>query len=548
MNILAYRYKNYELKLLPLKYFIVFILLIPFLAFGQSNSDSLLSIWRNSSLQDTTRAGALHGIIKGLVFTNPDSSLKLSQELYQFSEENDMRRMLALSYKMKGIAQNVKGNYNDALEEYNISLGIFKNLKDTAGFIAIQNNLGIVYRKKGNVKKAIWYFSENLELTKIYSDVAYSRKIKLYSLANIGQLYRHMRDNEKARTYYALVLKEEAFMDKQSLAPVLTNMGQTYLTDHILDSALYFMNRSLKLYEELNNKKGYATCLGNIGNTYKRMRDSLRAMECYRSSLKISKSINDKNNIVNVLVDIAAYYLMFENLDSALVYGQASINVAKELGNIEMATMTAHLMHNIHKKRGEEAEALQMYELHIHLRDSMLDMENQRAMLEEEYEQKLEGNLEKQRAENNLIHFQEKSLLFVLFVLILIVVLVFWRKRSQQNIAEREQLLNSIKNLKKEAALAALTTSGNNKDFNLDKEKIEAAIHSKLNPTDWNILNIIFKKPSVTNKEIAAEISMSYDGASSSLRKMYRLFELQVTKNHKMELVIKATRISQKDL
>jgi len=455
--------------------------------------------------------------------------------------------MVAISYKMKGIAQDVLGNYDTALGYFDRSLGIYKDIKDTVGLIAIQNNLGVVYRKKGNVKKAIWYFSENLELTKNYSDVSYSRKIKHYSLANIGQLYRHLRDNKRARIYYAQVLKEEAFMDKEILAPVLTNIGQTYLTDHILDSALYFMNRSLALYQELNNDKGYATCLGNIGNVYKRMRDSLRAMECYRKSLEISKDIGDKNNIVNVLVDLAAYYLLFEHLDSALVYGQASLNAAKELGNIEMATTTAHLMYTVHKKRGEEDAALKMYELHIHLRDSMLSLDHQRALVEEEYKEKLEDDLEKHRSQSNRIRFQEISLLFILFALVFIFSLVYWRKRHQQNLAEREQLLRTIDRLKKEAMVGVLATSGEQKDFSLDKEKIEAAIDATLNPTDWSILNVLFENPSITNKEIAAAVSLSYDGASSSLRKMYRLFDLNVSKNHKMELIIKATRLSQEE-
>lgn len=531
-----------------MKSFIPFILLlIPFAVLGQTNTDSLFSVWSNSSLLDTTRTNALYEVIQTLIFTKPDSAIKLSEELHLFSEKKGLSRMVALTYKMKGLAQNVKGNYNDALDDYNISLSIYKKLKDTVEIIALQNNLGVVYRKKGNVKKAIWYFSDNLDLTKIYSNVSYSRRMKHYSLANIGQLYRHLRDNKRARIYYAQVLDDAGFMDKQGLAPVLNNIGQTYLTDNILDSALHFMNRSLALYNELNNKKGYATCLGNIGNVYKRMNDSLRAMECYRTSLKISRSINDKSNIVNILVDLAAYYLQFENLDSTLVYGEASFSAAKKLGNIEMATMTAHLMHTIYKKRGEEAGALEMYELHIQLRDSMLDLNHQRTMIENEYEEKLESDLKKQRSENNLIRFQEKSFLFILFVSILFILLIYWRKQNQQNLAEREQLLNTIIDLKKEAVVGILATSGSNEGLSLNKEKIEAAINAKLNLTDWNILNTIFKKPSITNKEIATEVSLSYDGASSSLRKMYQLFELKVTKNHKMELIIKATRMSQKD-
>ena len=114
------------------------------------------------------------------------------------------------------------------------------------------------------------------------------------------------------------------------------------------------------------------------------------------------------------------------------------------------------------------------------------------------------------------------------------------------NLNERNKLLHEIE-LLKERSLTKMISTNNAleiKDAVLNKEKIEKAVNGKLNQTDWNALNAIFKNPSITNKEIAAEISMSYEGTCSSLRKMYKLFNLKSSRNNKMTLILEATRIS----
>ena len=61
------------------------------------------------------------------------------------------------------------------------------------------------------------------------------------------------------------------------------------------------------------------------------------------------------------------------------------------------------------------------------------------------------------------------------------------------------------------------------------------------------ILNLILNKPSISNKEIAAEVSLSVEGVSSSLRRMYQAFEINSSSNKKITLIMKATRLSFED-
>ena len=56
--------------------------------------------------------------------------------------------------------------------------------------------------------------------------------------------------------------------------------------------------------------------------------------------------------------------------------------------------------------------------------------------------------------------------------------------------------------------------------------------------------NIVFKDPLIVNKAIAQKVNLSLEGTSSSLRKMYRLFDLSDTKNKKLSLIMEVARIS----
>jgi hypothetical protein len=116
--------------------------------------------------------------------------------------------------------------------------------------------------------------------------------------------------------------------------------------------------------------------------------------------------------------------------------------------------------------------------------------------------------------------------------------------RYSKNIKERTNLLNEIEILKYTKESRQLLDIEPTIELKLNKEKVQLSVESKLNETDWKILNIVFDNPVIVNKEIAEGVSLSVEGVSSSLRKMYRLFEIDNSKNKKMALVMQAAKIS----
>lgn len=81
-------------------------------------------------------------------------------------------------------------------------------------------------------------------------------------------------------------------------------------------------------------------------------------------------------------------------------------------------------------------------------------------------------------------------------------------------------------------------------ELQLDREKVNGAVDGKLNETDWSILEQLFDDASLTNPELARRVSRSREGVSSSLRKMYRLFDLPDSGNKRISLILCVAKIS----
>lgn len=130
----------------------------------------------------------------------------------------------------------------------------------------------------------------------------------------------------------------------------------------------------------------------------------------------------------------------------------------------------------------------------------------------------------------------------VCVILSLLVLVWFQWRKNHQNLVEQKTLQDEILALKNQIATLSLSSSEKQNDFTLNKAKIEDAIQTKLGESSWLILNLLFEDPTISNKAIAAKVSLSVEGVSSSLRRMYTTFNITSPNNKKIALIMKAIR------
>ncbi|MEO6305429.1 MAG: tetratricopeptide repeat protein, partial [Bacteroidia bacterium] len=246
---------------------------------------------------------------------------------------------------------------------------IKEELKDFSGMAYSLNNIGAVYKNQGLKSKAIEYYNKSLvyfELTKNKDGVA-------NTLNNIGVFYRDLKDPEKAMKYF---------------------------------------KRSLEINLEIHNKQGQANAYINIGKLFST--DSINiAINYFQKAVKIYQEIGDKDGLAFALNCISDSYLKNKNTQLAQKYALEALTIGNEIGYPENIRNSAKILHETYREQKNYDRALNMYELYIHMRDSLSSQETRKAsiknQLKYEYDKKAAADSVKVAEEKKLTNLQLKQ-------------------------------------------------------------------------------------------------------------------------------------------
>ena len=167
---------------------------------------------------------------------------------------------------------------------------------------------------------------------------------------------------EKALDYYDRSLKiYEELGDKREMGYILHNIGRVLTNKSDYDKALDYYERSLAIQEELGDKHGKGHSLNSIGDVHKNKGEYNTALEYYVRSLAIQEELGDNfgisfslNNIGNVHYSNRDYDKMFSHL-------QKAINIQKEIGALELETVTLFAL--VNKNLSQEYDDKEIHSL-----------------------------------------------------------------------------------------------------------------------------------------------------------------------------------------
>ena len=365
-----------------------------------------------------------------------DRSLTIKEEM------GNKKGMAATLGNMAKI-YDLQGNTQKALEYYIQIMKIYEDLNDQHSIAIIFNNMGLIYEEQGDFTKAMNYYSNSLTINEEIGD----KKSMAKTLNNIGSIFIEQGDYPKAMEHYALSLKiKDEMGDKKGMAHSLDKMGEAYYEQGEYDLALDCYKRSLNTHKHIGNEMGIASTLDNMGLIYKEQGHEQKALEHHTQSLKINEEIQHKSGIANSLNGIGGIYFMRKDFSQALKYFTRSLKINTELMDkkktanslIEIGNIYQHLgnftkakttvlkalklakesgaintikdasiaLFEIYKTAGNHKNALEMHELYLLMRDSILNEKNTRALLQQEYKYKYE----KEKVLDNAIHQKQQAL------------------------------------------------------------------------------------------------------------------------------------------
>jgi serine phosphatase RsbU (regulator of sigma subunit) len=370
--------------------------------------DSLLTVWKNKSVHDTSRATALHIYTRKLAFNNPDTTLILSRQLLKFSEDRNLKKFVIAARNNIALSYYVKGEYKDAIDNYSQSVTMLKELiygQDTTlkNFAKTQlgktyNNIGNVYLNKSDYPLALDFYFQSLKVVEEMGDY----RAQSIALGNIGIIYGIQKNYETSIKYLMRSMKMDSLLDdKDNIASNLNNISNLYQQDKQLDKALVYQKKSLDIRESIGDKGGTVLSLISLGSLLNEFADDAerrslgkqlreeylhQAINYYEKALGLTREIGEQRNEAVILAGLGNSIIKLGDAAKGISYCQKSLELAEKVQSDEEIKDACSCLYDGYKMQKNDAVALKYFERYISIRDTLNSADRIREIAQKEFE------------------------------------------------------------------------------------------------------------------------------------------------------------------
>ncbi|MCD6067642.1 MAG: signal transduction histidine kinase [Bacteroidetes bacterium] len=461
-KLLSYSYEEPAmLKKLSHCLLLSFVLLLITGGLNAQNNDSLLSVYHNKTLPDSTRLKAINDQARFYLNVLPDSSELFAKEGLKLAQDSKQKKWESRLLNTIGLSFFYRGNYPASLDYYFRSLKIREELGDKPGIAASLNNIGGVYGYLSENARALDYYLRALKIAEEVKD----KYVIANTLGNIGIIYHELHDTACAR--------------------IKISQKQKYLL------AMDYTLRGMKVAQAEGDSSGVAISYGNLGGFYSGMPDSIcryfniapsekytKALEYQTKCLQLKEGMGHTQDVAFTLSNIGNLYLSTKEYKKALDFANKSFRLAKEVEDVDTERDVQLLFYKTYKAMGEPAKALTHYELYAVLRDSIFREENKQEITRMEmkylYDKKAAQdsvrNADEQLVKDAEIAMrdselkEERSRLYniiglALFLLVTVTLVLNQRRSNQKrkSLEEKQVLLKKINHHQEELFNALLS-------------------------------------------------------------------------------------------
>lgn len=345
------------------------------------------------------------------VFSNPDNAIKIGKEL--IAKEKNQQQLIAKTIAQVGVAYDIKGLPDSALNYFLDAIKIQEELKDSIGLSFTYNNMGLMYYAQYDYSSALKFLKKSLSIDRLINDYESAAG----SLINIGIIYTYLDSLDKSALLY-----EEAY----------------------------------GLYKKMENEAGMLTALSNMGKVYfargmyeKALKNYSEVEEYYKKTKVNAENLSSNYN------SLANTYLKLKKYNEALVYAKRDLAVCSQGSLVNKKQFAYETLNEIYKTQGNFEKAHKYLKKYTDLRDSILT-ENRTEVIEEmqtKYEtEKTEKELVEVRLEKEKekLNYQNEKQVFYglsgLFILLLVFLFFGYRSKKKINhlLHEKNQLNEEI--------------------------------------------------------------------------------------------------------
>ena len=386
------------------------LLLIVFFSFltptsAQINRDSLIEVWNDESQPVIKRLEAISVVhLDKDGFTspssNPDTVFYHAQLQYDLAEANGLKYWMAKALTTQGVFFLNKNDHKDANEYFIESLALAEEIGDKKLIARNSYNLGLGPLKEGDFSSAFPYFHR---AAKLFEELG-EKNLHAFSLDKIAFLYGHQGELKQSNQYLkeAISIREEiaktddSFRNKFILAgmkqTVKTHEAQLALLDDNVDST-----GKAEAIEKINLAKDSFSLL--LADSDKAFPPSYKR-EGNKKTPQTKQDKKEKHYFGTVasLTLQAQTHLDQKDTIKAIPFLEEALELAEKENELNSAGWISLTLYQSYKATRQINKSLKMFELAVVLRDSIKNMDNAKAIIQ----QQVKSDYEKQKAIDDL--------------------------------------------------------------------------------------------------------------------------------------------------
>lgn len=429
-----HRYKNYCLGAFRSLILCVFSLgllcLVPSSVVGQSKlTDSLEGVLALTK-GDSIKLSLLISLGKEFYATaGYDKALQYVGDAKLMAKKTGNKKAEALCYNIAGSVFRSQGNYEASLQQHFTALKIREQIADSFGISNSYNNIGLLYWGMEKYDLALNYHFKALRIRENLGD----SDVIAASHLNLGM------------TYYKQGMQE-------------AGKHPQYAQD-FLQSALVSYQKALTYFEHKNAQQSMAACYNNMANVFADKASLLtqnqkaaragyytKSLDYYFKTLAIMQAAGDQQSVAITLNNISLNYRELGDFVKATEYVTLSLEQARKAGAKNEVMEALQNFWQLYEARGEYQKAFEYHKAYSLCKDSLLNEENNRQMVEMEtkYEtEKKDKELLKKDAETKQASLQRNFFIggFVMMFLLAFLIFRSFRQKQKANLEIQRQKL-----------------------------------------------------------------------------------------------------------
>ncbi|HEY5825342.1 MAG TPA: tetratricopeptide repeat protein [Cyclobacteriaceae bacterium] len=369
--------------------------------------DSIQSFLKNP-IKDSAYITELNRIAFNYLKSSPTIARELAAKAIEASREISFARGYTRALNVTGSSYWVVGEYESALDYYQLSARESGVIKDTLGLANSYNNMGEVYKK-------IQDYPKSIELQNIA--LRFQQKIKIpYAIA-----------------YY--------------------NIGENYLLMNRLPDANDYFNRSLTQSLAENDMRTLAYTYQGLGLIKHKEKEYYQALAYFTKAEKLWKSQGEIRTLIQIYQNFADTFVELKQFDKGKEYVNQALQLATQIQAADLQVSNYHKLANLHQANGEFEKAVIVLQKYGAIKDSIYNLKKTeqiarlQAMFETEEREIENQQLKAEQSEKSeQIRIQQLLLLAISIGLLIAGIMSWVLLRQRKQILEVNSLLKDRSN------------------------------------------------------------------------------------------------------